>query len=168
MPTAKFSRPITYYTGITQFSAKSAVLSWDTDDVLTLDVVDANNVPIERVFQTPIKGLKVGGNLAVIWFKINGKKVRVDFSISSRMVSAASGLVGGSVANVAGLYAQSELIKSSGVLEWLRAFRENGATVKYWSHKSAVVIGFIFGLIIGAGIIAIFITDVIAESQGNF
>ena len=159
MSTIKFSRPVVYYSGVTQFSQKPAILTWTTDDRLIVDVVDAVGSLTQRVMDEPIKGLKVRGNLAFIYFVVNGKKVRIDFSVASRMVNVAAGVASigiplvETVGSVGGLYAQNELIKSSGVLEFLADVKAAGAKVKYWNFRSAMI----FGVIVGVAFIALFV-----------
>ena len=134
MSTIKYFSPVTYFSGVSQFSQKSAALVWTENDTLILDLVDENNTPTQRVFETPISGLVVGGSGAMLTFLVDGTRYRIDFSFGARLAMVAGGAVG--------LGASNALVNQSGVSGWLEGLKASGAVSKYLTMGKLVGISF--------------------------
>jgi hypothetical protein len=128
------SHNLTMFEGVTQFSAKPAIIDlYDNRFVMT-----ATDGASEIVFDTPLNELTVGGSMAMLTFTVGGVKRRVDFSFASRAALIAP----------AGIFAAGALVKQSGVNTWVKELKARGATVKYismgkiwmWSLAATAVI----------------------------
>jgi len=155
MANIKTYKPVTYFEGISQFSAQPAALVWTDEDHLILDVVDENNVPVRRVFDIPISKLVVGGSSAVIWFLVDGKKHRVDFSFGARLAMA-----GG----VAGMVISGNLIQQSGVLEWVNGLTAHGAASKYITYGKLLAWSFALAFALVAVVTVVVVAISISQS----
>jgi hypothetical protein len=147
-------QPVTVFDGITQFSAKKAVIELHDDDHFVLYKIDELTGAItEVVMNVWLKDLEVGGSQAMLTFKSGGIKKRVDFSFGSRIALAAGG--------VAGIAVSGALAKSSGIGAWVEAFKARGVRVRFMTF------GRMMGLsvAIAFGIIAVIVVIAVVGSQ---
>jgi hypothetical protein len=113
------SHNLTMFEGVTQFSAKPAIIDlYENRFVMTT----TDGAP-EIVFDTPLNELTVGGSMAMLTFTVGDLKRRVDFSFASRAALIAP----------AGIFAAGALVKQSGVNTWVRELKARGVAVKYLS-----------------------------------
>jgi hypothetical protein len=152
MPTV-LSTAVDTFDGVTQFSARAAVIELDDNNTFTLTKIDRQTgVPVEVVFDhIPVGQLTVRGSSSTPVFLYNGVKKRVDFSFGSR---AAMGF------GAVGMIVAGSLLKKSGVNEWMAALKAGGATVKYRSFGKTLRLAFIIAgalvvVIVGATVIGV-------------
>lgn len=128
-------QPVTVFDGVTQFSARKAVIELHDDDHFSLYKIDeATGAITEVVMNVWLKDLEVGGSSAMLTFKSGGIKKRVDFSFGSRLAMAAGGVVGMALSGA--------LAKESGIGAWVEAFKARGVKVRFWSFSKMLGIGF--------------------------
>lgn len=141
---------VTVFDGISQFSARDAVIELDDDRTFTLAKIDkTTGARTEVIFdRIPVSELTVAGSSGTPTLAHNGVKKRIDFSFGGRMAMA-----GG----VIGMVASTAIINRSGVNEWVAALRENGATVNYRSAGKTVALG----VGIGGGIVVLIVIVVV-------
>jgi hypothetical protein len=148
------TRNVDVFDGISQFSARPAVIELHDDDTFVLAKIDpATNAKTEIVFQTGLSDLTVGGSSAMLTFTVGGVKKRVDFSFAARAAMAVGG--------VAGLAASAGIVAGSGINDWLAAFRAKGVTVKYLS-QGKIVLWSLLGTLAVVVVIGVVIAIVIA------
>ena len=152
MSSIKTYKPVTYFEGFSQSSARSAVLAWTDEDRLILDLVDENNIPTKRIFELDIEEVVFGGSMAILWFLVDGRKHRIDFTRNARLALAAGGIAGTVISN--------EIVKNAGVIEWVNSLTAYGATNKYMSFGK--LMGISVGL--GLGIVLMVIVIVVISS----
>ena len=147
------SRFVTVFDGISQFSARSAVIELHDDDTFVLAKVDAaTGAQTEVIFNTPLRDLTVGGSMATLTFKVGGVKKRVDFSFGSRVVGALGGVIG--------MAAQGNMIKNSGIMQWVDTFKMRGTRVRYlgmgkivlWTLVGVIGVFVIIGVVVGIAV----------------
>lgn len=145
---------VTVFDGVTQFSAKKAVIELHDDDHFTLYKIDeATGAITEVVMNVWLKDLEVGGSQAMLTFTSGGIKKRVDFSFGSRL---AMGLGG-----VAGIAVAGTLASNSGILAWVEAFKARGVTVKFIGFGKLMAISFAAAF----GLVAVIVVGVIIASM---
>ena len=144
-------QPVTVFDGISQFSAKKAVIELHDDNRFVLYKIDeVTGAPTEIVMDVPLTALEVSGSQAILLFKANGLRKRVDFSFGSRLAMGMGG--------VAGIAVAGALAKNSGVGEWVDAFRARGVPVKFMTFGRMMGISF---AIAGAVILVIVVVAVV-------
>ena len=145
------SHHVDVFDGVTQFSARPALIELTDTNLFSLSKIDpATGAPTEVIFgNVPASEIAVGGSSSTLTFTHNGVKKRVDFSFGSR-AAGAFGLAGAVVA--------ANLIKKSGIQDWVAAFKAAGAQVKFWSYGRTMGLG----LGIGFGIVIIVVVVVVA------
>ena len=150
------TQPVTVFDGISQFSAKKAVIELHDDNRFVLAKIDeATGAKTETVMDVPLTALEVGGSQAMLTFKANGVKKRVDFSFGSRAAMALGG--------VAGMAISGQLAKNSGIGTWVEAFKSRGVPVKFMSFGKMMGISF---AIVGGIVVIIVIAVVIGVFAG--
>jgi len=128
-------QPVTVFDGISQFSAKKAVIELHDDDHFVLYKIDDQTGAVtETVMNVWLKDLEVGGSSAMLTFKSAGVKKRVDFSFGSRAAMALGG--------VAGMAVAGSLAKNSGIGAWVEAFKARGVPVKFMTFGKMMGISF--------------------------
>jgi hypothetical protein len=144
-------QPVTVFDGISQFSAKKAVIELHDDDHFVLYKIDeATGAITETVMNVWLRDLEVSGSQAMLVFKSAGIKKRVDFSFGSRLALAAGG--------VAGIAVAGSLAKKSGIGAWVDAFKARGVPVKFMTFGKLMGISFaIVGGILVVTIVAVVI-----------
>jgi len=150
-PTAQLQARVSYYSGITIASENYALLEWGSDARVRLFTMNADtNQAKEVVFDVGLGEIeKIGGSGAMLVFLIAGKKYRIEFSGGSRIAA--------STGNIIGLIVAYRLAKSSGINNWLQAFRSNGVRVTYITW--AMIMGISVGLLVVLLAIAAFATS---------
>ena len=135
------SHNLDVFDGVTQFSARPAVIELTDTNLFTLAKIDpATGARTEVIFDNvPVSELAVGGTSSTLTFTHNGVKKRVDFSFGSR-VAGAFGVIG--------MVAQSQMLKKSGIRDWVAAFRAAGVKVSYWSPGRLFAIAFVVAIVV--------------------
>jgi hypothetical protein len=139
--TVVLSHHVDVFDGVTQFSARPAIIELTDTNLFTLAKIEpATGVRTEVIFDNvPAAELVVGGTRSTLKFTHNGVSRRVDFSFGAR-VAGAFGIIG--------LIASSQMLKKSGIPEWLAALRAAGVKVSYWNQGRIFAIAFLAVLVI--------------------
>lgn len=147
-------QPVTVFDGVTQFSAKKAVIELHDDDHFVLYKIDeATGAITETVMNVWLKDLVVGGSQAMLTFTSAGVKKRVDFSFGSRAALAMGG--------VAGIAVSGALAKNSGIGAWVEAFKARGVPVKFISFGKVMGIS----LAITGALLVVVVVIAVASSM---
>jgi len=147
-------QPVTVFDGVTQFSAKKAVIELHDDDHFVLYKIDeATGAITETVMNVWLKDLVVGGSQAMLTFTSAGVKKRVDFSFGSRAALAMGG--------VAGIAVSGALAKNSGIGAWVEAFKSRGVPVKFISFGKVMGIS----LAITGALLVVVVVIAVASSM---
>lgn len=139
------AQQVTVFDGISQFSARPAVIELHDDRFVLAKWDEATRQKTEVVFDVPLSELEVGGSMAMLTFMANGVKKRVDFSFGAR-----AALLGGA----AGLIVSDALAKSSGMEAWLHEFQQRGVRVKFL-RTSKIVLWSVLGTVAAVAILFI-------------
>ena len=149
-------QPVTVFDGVTQFSAKKAVIELHDDDHFVLNKIDpATGQIVETVMNVWLKDLEVSGSQAMLVFKSAGVKKRVDFSFGSRLAMGMGGVAGMAVAGT--------LAKNSGIGAWVEAFKARGVPVKFMTFGK--LLGISFAIAIGLVVVVTVVVIVISQLE---
>ena len=111
--------------GFFSFGTRPAVIELHDDHRFVMFAIDkVTQARTDTLMDTPLSGLRVRKQQALLLFSSGSIRRRVDFSDGSEYIGfAAAGLVG---LAIAGAVAQPK----SGILTWIAALRANGVQVK--------------------------------------
>lgn len=145
---------VSYFPGITVVGEQYALLEWSADNRIRLFAIDgATGASTGIIFDAALEQIeKVSGSMAMLTFKIAGKKYRIEASTASRMAIG--------TASAAGVVASAVATKNSGIYRWLQAFREKGVKVTYLTYRGIVGIALgVTALIVVGAVVYILVVE---------
>jgi hypothetical protein len=122
---------VMYYPGVTIVSGVPAAIEWGADDRIRMWSAPAGGAP-ELVFDASPAEMTVKGRQTVLNLVIGGRPHRVDFAAATGVALRGLG--------VAGMIGSQVLTGEVGIRQWLDALRGSGATIRYRSARSSVLI----------------------------
>lgn len=139
------------FDGVSQFSARPAVVELYEDRFVLVKVDPATGAKTETIFDTPLAGLSVRGSSAMLVFAVDGVRKRVDFSFGTRAAVALG---------VGGLAVGGALAAKSGVGAWVDALKAKGVPIRFRSYGKTIGLG--VGIALGIVVILVAVVVVVA------
>ena len=156
-PAATIQSLVTYYAGVTTYSATPAVLQLVDGRIQLVRLDPTSRQPLETIFNVlPAEITNVRGSISYARFAIAGKKYRLDFSQTAVLVMPA-GLIGVAIA--------ANAVKKSGIAGWMEALRGMGVDARVTSMGRIMAIT--FAAVFGTIALIILIAVVSSKLGGN-